>query len=267
MNRKEEINNIKRIFLIIVKNIWKMRNSYKMNKNIMMLGKIFGLFAEIYIWKAILYSSKSFEEMCTYIFAKTFVTAITKNNIITDVNKRVRTGQISMDISRPLSFPVQLVFESIGYSCFQVIFMAIPVMLIEMIFFKVTMPDLNYIIYFMFFSLGAMGIKILLSLCIAAFSFYVFEIGVLNRLLEDVISLFSGSLVPLWFFPKKLYSVAEVLPFQFIIYIPVTIYMGQYTNSEIYNLTFKLIIFIVLLFFLATILWNRALKKVMINGG
>lgn len=258
---------IARIFFILVKNIYKMQNSYKMNKNIMMLGKVFGLFAEIYIWKAILYSSESFEEMCTYIFAKTFVTAITKNNVITDMNQRVRTGQISMDISRPFSFPVQLVFESVGYSCFQVTFMALPVMLIELLFFEVAMPDKECIIYFVVFSLGAMGIKILLSLCIATLSFYVFEIGILNRLLEDVTSLFSGSLLPLWFFPEKLYLLAEILPFRFIIYIPVTIYMGQYTLSEIQSLFFIMIIFLIILSIAVLILWNIALKKVMINGG
>ena len=259
--------NRKKIFFLLIKNVWKMQNSYKMNRNIMMIGKVFGVFAEIYIWKAILHSGDTFEEMCTYIFAKIFVTAITKNNIIADMNQRVRTGQISMDISRPFPFQMQLIMEAIGYSCFQVIFMAIPVMLIEVCFFDVAIPNKSHIIFFILFSMGAMGIKILLSICIATFSFRVFEIGVLNRFLEDVISLFSGSLIPLWIFPDKLYSFAEILPFRFIIYIPVTIYMGRYNMKEIKMLFVIMLLFLGVLTVIAAMLWNKALKKVMINGG
>lgn len=233
----------------------------------MIFGKILGLFAEIYIWKAILYTDQSFQEMCTYIFVKTFLMALTKNKIIMDMNQKVRTGQISMDISRPLSFPIQLITEAVGYCCFQVVFMAFPVMLIELCFFEIVIPKCQWLLCFIIFTLGAMSLKIMFCICMATFSFWVNEIGILNRLLEDVTSLFSGSLVPLWLFPGKLSALAEILPFRFIIYVPVTIFMGKYTEQEIWVLFLFLLLFLFIFGSLAIWLWKRSLKNVLVNGG
>ncbi|MDQ3444449.1 MAG: hypothetical protein M3490_12680, partial [Chloroflexota bacterium] len=45
--------------------------------------------------------------------------------------------------------------------------------------------------------------------------------------------LFAGTMVPLWFYPDGLRTLANVLPFQFLAFFPAATWMGELSGPEI----------------------------------
>jgi ABC-2 type transport system permease protein len=73
--------------------------------------------------------------------------------------------------------------------------------------------------------------------------------------------------VPLWFFPPAFEAVARLLPFAWVAYYPVAVYLGQFGAGE------TLLFFGVglgwagLLTFGIATLWSRASTRIVVQGG
>ena len=84
---------------------------------------------------------------------------------------------------------------------------------------------------------------------------------------KSVISIFSGLIAPLTLFPQWFQKIADILPFKEFVYTPVNIYLGRIELNEIGIIIAKLIVWIVILYLVAKIFFEHAVKKITINGG
>ena len=67
---------------------------------------------------------------------------------------------------------------------------------------------------------------------------------------------------PLWF-----QEISKWLPFKELIYTPVNIWLGNVEMNEIFFIIIKQIIWGIILYFIARIFFNHAVKNITINGG
>ena len=84
---------------------------------------------------------------------------------------------------------------------------------------------------------------------------------------KAIISIFSGIIAPITLFPMWFQNLANILPFKELIYTPINIWLGQITINDIYFVIIKQVIWVVILYILARIFFNHAIKKITINGG
>jgi ABC-type uncharacterized transport system permease subunit len=79
-------------------------------------------------------------------------------------------------------------------------------------------------------------------------------------------SFLSGQVVPLWFMPDWLRTVAEILPFQAATYTPLAIYFGRPPGGLAAALAVQCI-WIVVLGASCAWVWSRAKRRVVVQGG
>ncbi len=79
--------------------------------------------------------------------------------------------------------------------------------------------------------------------------------------------IFSGSFLPLWFFPDSWAAVASALPFQFLGFIPAAIYMGYIPASELVPTLLAGLAWIGGLIIVVQWLWWRAVRRLVVQGG
>lgn len=79
--------------------------------------------------------------------------------------------------------------------------------------------------------------------------------------------LFAGTVVPLWFYPTVLYNIAMVLPFRFISYEPVSIFIGRTSLGDGWLVIVMQIVWLAIFIALEAYIWNRVQRKVIIQGG
>lgn len=84
---------------------------------------------------------------------------------------------------------------------------------------------------------------------------------------KAIIQIFSGIIAPITLFPMWFQKLSEILPFKELIYTPINIWLGQISYNEIFFIIIKQIIWGVILYIIAKIFFEHALKKITINGG
>lgn len=89
----------------------------------------------------------------------------------------------------------------------------------------------------------------------------------LNNINSVLSNLFSGALVPLWFFPEGLGMLSEFLPFRYIVFEPVSIFLNKRGPEEITTVLGMQLLWIFILYFAVTLVWNKGRHKIMIQGG
>jgi ABC-2 type transport system permease protein len=84
---------------------------------------------------------------------------------------------------------------------------------------------------------------------------------------DTIVSILSGSLIPIWFFPEGVQKVLAYLPFQYTYQTPLGLYIGKITVSEGLLQILIQFVWIVILGGLTIIAWRRARRNVLIQGG
>lgn len=118
------------------------------------------------------------------------------------------------------------------------------------------------------------GLLAILTTFLLKYMFYCGFISLLSfwtqggvPLLPHAVNLFSGRLVPLTFLPVALQSVADVLPFRYMLYFPATVLMGHVEPMDFVHGLAVQLVWIGGFASLAQLLWRRGIRHYVAFGG
>lgn len=209
----------------------------------------------------------SLGSMITYTLISTVISLLIGNSLIGLFNGRVRSGDIAMDLLKPLGLKSFLYMQSLGTIAFRIITMMVPTLIILLVFFNISLPPLGHLLPFFLSLVGSLLIYFQICFLLGLSSFWYFEIWHFERLLEDAVRILSGSLIPIWFFPKELVSVSAYLPFKFIYYEPISIYLNKVGLQEAWSVVLNQCIWLGILILLEKVIWRFAVRKLVVQGG
>lgn len=256
-------------------NVIRQGLSYRFNYFMRVMGSVVAIIVQYYIWKALLgttatqtsYGAIGFEQMLTYIVISGIMRVFMRCNLINSIDDKVRTGNIALDLIKPVNLKTLFFFNLLGETLFQMIFLTVPTMLIAICFWGFSFPPPGQIAAFLFALADSFLLYFLLCYIIGILAFWFTQVWVLGRVLNDVVGFFSGALIPLWFFPDRLQKISEILPFQHIYFSPVSIFVGTANGHEIIRILLMQWMWIIVFYFVGKIIWNFAVKKITILGG
>jgi ABC-2 type transport system permease protein len=73
--------------------------------------------------------------------------------------------------------------------------------------------------------------------------------------------------LPISFFPQVFQKIFKLLPFQYISYIPVLLYLGNINGGAIVKALALQLFWVVLLFVIGDAMWRWSSRKMTIQGG
>ncbi|MBD7968304.1 ABC transporter permease [Paenibacillus gallinarum] len=238
--------------------------------------RLFGNFVAILIlteiWKAVLGNGEingiGVEQMITYSIINTLLSAVLLNGISEKVDNSLKSGSIATELIKPISYPLYLLSEGLGNSFYQLIFTSIPSLFIAWFFFGFLPPASAIHFLGFLFALGlALTISFLLGYLISLLAFWLMNHFALNWMMGGLITIFSGSFLPLWFFPESWLPITKILPFLYLGYFPAAIYLGTLTGQEMGSFLITGLAWIAGLTLLVCWLWNKAIKRLVVQGG
>jgi len=112
----------------------------------------------------------------------------------------------------------------------------------------------------------AFAVSQLITLLMGLSSFWTLEVGGTTMLFGVVRTFLSGTVIPLWFMPGWLRTIADVLPFQAATFTPLSIYFGRPAGGLLAALGVQAG-WVIVLFGLCSWVWSRAQRRVVIQGG
>ena len=226
-----------------------------------------------FIWKAIYENSAAIEgfdfgHMLTYIAVGWIIRSFYFNNIDQDIAYAVTEGKLAMDLIKPVNPQFMYIAQALGESLFRLGMLTVPTAVVLLLVYPIRRPAsaLHFAGFF---------VSVLLSFFIVAginFAVGTFAIRLksilgLLRAKYFLLELFSGLLIPISFFPQIFQNIFRVLPFQYISYIPVLIYLGKISGLGIVRALALQVFWIVVLLGLGAALWRWSSRKITIQGG
>lgn len=245
---------------------------YKSNFYLFSLNRLMEVVVYLFVWQAIYLQTGdaggfTLSQMVTYYILVVSITPIVLWGVNEDMGHSIRTGRINKELLNPISYFKYYFGVDLGEIAFAVV-VGIAVFIVCAIFWEVTLPVsfLNFVI-FLFVILLGIPITFFLQMIAGTIGFYSESIWGIQILRKSIISIFSGIIAPITLFPQWFQNIANILPFQELIYTPINIWLGEFDMSTLYFVILKQIIWIIILYFVSKKFFEHAVKKITINGG
>lgn len=248
--------------------------AYRFDAWTRILGNVMMLSMWGFIWYA-LYQGKgsvesvSFHSMLSYILVSQALQGIHgAGTPLWEIQERVRTGDIAMEMLRPYDYPLRMLFTDFGSIAFYFLTAVLPLYTFIFLIFNPILPTtLSQVVLFILSAILGYFIRYCIELTFGLFTFWLVETGGVEDIFYFSISLFSGSVVPLWFFPDWLEQLAMYLPFQGIYFVPNSIFVGQLTGQALFMAILTQVAWLVVCYALLRFVWAKASMKIVVQGG
>jgi len=173
-----------------------------------------------------------------------------------------------MDLIKPVSPQFMYIAQALGESLFRLALLTVPTALVLFLVYPVR-PPASLLHFAGFFASVMMSFFIVaaINFTVGTFAIRLKSILGLLRAKYFLLELFSGLLIPISFFPRIFQNIFSVLPFQYISYIPVLIYLGKISGGGIVKALALQVFWIFALLALGAALWRWSSRKITIQGG
>ncbi len=246
--------------------------AYRVNALLRIVGNSVTILIQVAIWHALIGQSVpmgiDLSQMVTYSILSTCITMVLQNSTtLGAVDERLRTGNIAVDLVRPIPFSSALAADSLGVAAFQGIFTMLPTLVVAAALFGINPPASSlHLLTFAAAILSALAISFALGYLFALLAFWFLTAFHFEWTLGAFIKMFAGTFLPLWFFPTWLSAVVMWLPFPHMVFVPVAVYLGQIPRGELgWTLSLGIGLSVALLG-LAGWLWSRAVRRLVLQG-
>jgi ABC-2 type transport system permease protein len=185
-----------------------------------------------------------------------------------DLMQTIRSGEVVADMSKPCDFYWYWFSREVGRDIYYLLFRGLPTYACGMLLFGIGLPTgwQAWLAYSLALPLGAM-IGIAYRFLYNVIAFWIIEARAVATLALVVALFFTGSYVPLPFFPPGLRAVVAWLPFNGLMNLPAELLVGKLSGgSVVFELVRQLLWLIVLTLFVRVVV-AHASRRVISQGG
>ncbi|MNW36481.1 hypothetical protein D3C74_134940 [compost metagenome] len=264
-----------KLYYKIMLNAIQSNTTYRFHTLITSFNQTLNLLVQISLWAALYKGTDLFSrdtdinlhQMITYAILSAIISITVSNGNIWIVSNKVSTGEIAINLIKPIGLFRATLFEQLGSKIYSVLFEVTPILLIGILVFQIKIPSGIYMIIFFLSLVLSYLVYFLITFLLGLMSFWYVRVFHLDFVLNQAIRFFSGSWIPLWFFPETLYQFSMLLPFELVYFSPISIFLGKISLLDIPALFYKYFIYIVLLGLLNVVVWRFGIKRLVIQGG
>ena len=185
-----------------------------------------------------------------------------------ELAQRVRSGEIAVDLYRPLDLQAAGLAQDFGRAAYQLLFRALPPFLLGALVFDLTAPTdpLRWL---------AFGVSLVLAVAVSfaiRFIFNLLAFWLLDYRGPYVIAIavnvvLSGLAVPLVFFPGELADVLRTLPFAATLQTPIDVYLGEELGGSTLGALALQVVWAALLLGFGRVVLAAGTRKLVVQGG
>ena len=231
------------------------------------------VFILYYLWQAAFseqdrIAGYSWDEMRTYILLAYGINALVGWRVGSQMMSAIKTGAIVLDLVRPLNYAGTQVAQAAGISIVEGVINFCLSLLLGLLVFDMQAPasPLAAALFAVALVIGFV-IKALTIFLISLLCFWTLNSVGLMWAQQSVISILSGTLIPLALMPDWLRAIAAVLPLRAIVATPVEIYLGKAAGGDLAWLMALQVGWLAVMWWFANWAWHRAFNAVEIQGG
>ena len=183
----------------------------------------------------------------------------------------IKSGNISYELIRPKKIYFMWYSKIIGHRLSRVVLRCVPGLIFAFLLpmpYGLSLPYsfLNLLLFIITLLICAFLMTSIITLFHVITLFTIDEKGIM-ALFGSLGDVLSGGIVPMPLFPSFMQKITNVLPFRYVSDLPFRLYSNNITiNEGLYGILVQ-IIWIIITVIIGNLLLNKALKRVVVQGG
>lgn len=255
-------------YLGLLKASYKVALQYRFDFIVGLIRTPLTLIILYYFWKAIfayngveVINGYTFESMIAYYALSMIIGMFIYVEIDDWMRHSIKSGEVVSDYLRPLGFILTYLYTHLGTVVMSVLISLLPTLVIAYFFVGIVFVSWWNLLLFLVSLILAMGLLFLITLFVGFLAFWLTEIRGIIKFKQAFIIFLSGGLIPLSFFPEILQKIFMFLPFQYLKYVPINIYLGIYSMPEILLNLGIMIVWLVILYLIVLVQSKFAFRR------
>lgn len=180
----------------------------------------------------------------------------------------IREGMIAVYLSKPLDYQFYALFTSLGAGLMNLTAITVPTVLLLTLVFRVHVTPGPGLLIFPISLVFAFLVSFNFDYFVGLMAFYNESVWGLSITKEVILTIFSGALIPLQFFPDVIQKVLLVLPFQAIYYTPLMMITKPDQNiTLLLQMLAVQFMWVIVTFIVTRLVYDQAIKVLRVSGG
>ena len=234
-------------------------------------------FMEIMIFKAFYRADASsfpmsFQAAVSYVWLQqAFLALFAAWMMENEIFDTIVSGNVAYELCRPVGIYDMWFARNIAGRLSRAVLRCFPILAIAVFLPEPygIAPPASPACFALFLLTAALGLLMTVSFCMLVYvlSFFTISPVGLQMIFTSMTDFFAGALIPLPFFPAKLQTVMELLPFAAMQNVPLRIYSGSMSGHEMQKAVFLQIFWLIVVTAAGKTLCHAAQKRVTVQGG
>jgi ABC-2 type transport system permease protein len=262
-----------RAYFAVLRGAFMVRVIYRFGFIFTILGNIVYMGVAYYLWNSIYAGHTSlrgmtFHETFLYVALGSAVFILLKTFADWYISYDIREGLIAMYLIKPVDYQLYALAVSLGGALMNLAAVTLPTIFMLVFVFRIPIQPGPGLILFPVSLALAFLISFNFDYFIGVFGFYSESIWGMSTTKEILVTMLSGALIPLPFFPDAIQKVLLALPFQAIYNTPLM--MVTRPNQD-WNVLLSMLavqaFWVAVTFVLTRLFYNQAVKVLRVAGG
>lgn len=214
----------------------------------------------------------SLSATCTYVwlqqgFLALFAAWLMDNELL----ESIVNGNIAYELCRPIHIYDMWFSKSMANRLSKAVLRSFPIILIAACLpapFGLSLPaNPGYFLLFLLTLLLGLAVTVSFCMLVHVLAFFTISPRGLQMIFVSAADFFSGGIIPLPFFPKKVQVIMELFPFASMQNVPLRIYSGSMTHTEAARAIILQAFWLLILLAGGRKLCRRGEQKITVQGG
>lgn len=250
----------------VAKLTWDETVAYRLNFVMWRIRTVLQILTLYFLWFSLIPSGTLLfgydrSLMLTYVLGTSLISSIVLSSRSYAVGDEINSGNLSNFLLRPINYFLYWFARDVGDKAMNIVFSVIELAVL----FAILKPPLFIQTEGMYILLTFVAIVIALimyfsfNFLLGLIGFWSPEVWAPRFIFIILLNFFAGGLFPLDILPKFIFSIFQLLPFPYLLYFPIKIYLGQLTIMEILNGIMISLAWTVVLYGLVQYVWKKGL--------
>ncbi|MEK7571069.1 MAG: ABC-2 family transporter protein [Patescibacteria group bacterium] len=255
-------------YTLVITNTWNEILTYRVNFVMWRMRNIIQLAGTYALWLTLLAQGDSIfgytrEMLITYILGVYLITSIVASTRTTEIGTDILNGNLSNYLIRPLNYFGYYIARDIGDKFANILLTLGELTILFLLIHPVLFIQTNILILlgFLLALFLALCLQFILYVLVSILAFWSDDVWGIRFIYLVVASFFMGAYFPLDMLPEPFFSIFQALPFQYLLYFPLKIYLGEMPLMSFITGMLVCLLWIIVLYLVTKMLWQKGIKS------
>jgi len=252
----------------VAKNTWEESVIYRVNFLMWRIRTVLQFLTVYFLWSTLIPSNSSFlgyshSQILSYLLGTTIVASIVFATRTHEIGDNINSGDLSIFLLKPLNYFFYWFARDAADKGFNLLFCTIELTILYTLLRPPLFVQKDFFLIILFFIsiFLAVVLNFFIGSLLGLIGFWSPEVWAPRFIFFTLLTFFAGALFPLDILPVGVFQISQLLPFSYLLYSPLKIYLGQLSFPQILNGFVVSGFWIILFCFFTRSVWLKGLRS------